>query len=120
MSVIRQIRADEVTEVVARNDGLLLLHFGSPLASSCELVHQQLEGLQPHFEGAIRFAEVHLPLQDTEMLSRFSIEEIPTLILFRGTREVERLEEILLPAELRELLEGCVSFYSGQSDSGAL
>lgn len=113
MSRIQTYSAAEFVPVVSRNEGLLLVHCGSPLASSCEFVRKELEDLAPVFEDQLRLVEVEVPLQDVEILRRYAIEEIPTLILFRGDQEVERLERILLPAELKEFLDDCLSFYGG-------
>ena len=120
MSNIRQIAAAEVTGVIAENRDLLLVHFGSPLASSCDFVHKQLEMVAPLYEDRLGIAEVELPLQDVDVLRRYAIEEIPTLILFRGEEEVERLESILLPEEFREFLETCCSFYAGHDATDEL
>ena len=70
MERIRTYKPDEVTLAVQQNEALLLLHFGSALASSCELIHRQLESLAPVFEGRVAFAEVELPLQDLELIQR--------------------------------------------------
>ena len=120
MAKIHTYTANEVVQVIAENRGLLLVHFGSPLASSCDFVHKELEMIAPVFEERLQLAEVELPLQDVEVLRRYSIEEIPTVILFRGATEVERLEQIFLPEEFREYLETCVSFYGGNESSDVL
>ncbi len=111
MKSLKSYRADEVAQAIDQNDGLFLVHFGSPLASSCEFVHKELELLASRFASAVTFGEVELPLQDLELIQRYRIEEIPTLILFHGDNEVERLERILLPEELCGFLEAAASFY---------
>lgn len=120
MSKIRNYTADEVVNVIEENRGLLLVHFGSPLASSCEFVRRELEMVAPTYSDRLGIAEVELPLQDVEVLRRYAIEEIPSLILFQGTEEVERLEKILLPDEFREFVESCCAFYGGHPPSDEL
>ncbi|MFQ5653841.1 MAG: thioredoxin family protein [Planctomycetota bacterium] len=108
------MRSEELVQFITENQGLLLVHFGSPLASACEFVHQELWQLAPELEERVRFATVELPLQDLELIQTYGIEEIPTLILFAGDREVERLRRIMLPEELKEFLDTCSSFYGGE------
>jgi thioredoxin-like negative regulator of GroEL len=120
MARIRTYSVDEVVRVIDENTGLILVHFGSPLASSCDFVRRELEMVAPIHESRLRLAEVELPLQDVEVLRRYSIEEIPTLILFSDRTEVERLERILLPEEFREFVESCLSFYGGNDSDDAL
>ena len=111
MERIRTYKPDEVTLAVQQNEALLLLHFGSALASSCELIHRQLESLAPVFEARIEFAEVELPLQDLELIQRFGIEDVPTIVLFQGSKEVERLDSVQTTEALHDFLEAAVSFY---------
>ena len=115
MERIQTYRSDEVNRVIDQNSGLLLVHFGSPLASSCEFLRKELELLAPRFEGRVLFGEV-APLEDLQLIGKYQIEEIPTLILFRGSTEVERLERLLLPEDLREFLVLAASFYLKESD----
>ena len=120
MSHVTTYSPDEIVQVIGRNSGLFLVHFGSPLASACEFVKQELEALAGQFDGSpIHFAEVELPLQDFELIQSYNLEEIPTLILFADDGEVERLERILLPEELKEFLETAMSFYGPAAEGPA-
>ena len=105
MERITTYRAGEVSDAIELNVGLLFIHFGSPLASSCDLVRKELERLAPSFEDRIEFAEVEIPLQDLDLIQKYGIETIPTLTLYQGSTEVERVERLMLEDELRELLE---------------
>lgn len=111
MERIKTYRPAEVTVAVQQNEALLLLHFGSALASSCELIHRQLESLAPIFEARVEFGEVELPLVDLELIQRFGIEDVPTLVLFHGSQEVERLDSVQTTEALTDFLEAAVSFY---------
>lgn len=110
MERVKSYRADEVSRAVEDNGGLLLLHFGSPLASACEMIRRQLETLAPLFDDQLEFGEVEA-LEDLELTQRYSIEEIPTLVLFRGNTEVERLGEVQTTESLRDFLDAALSFY---------
>lgn len=72
--------------------------------------------MAPLFEARLEFGEVEA-LQDLELNRRYSIEEIPTLVLFYKSQEVERIEEELPTEGLRDLLEAVISFY-GDAASG--
>ena len=111
MGRVQTFTADQVSRAIQGNRGLLLIHIGSSLASSCEVVRAELESLAPQFSGRVRFAELELPLQELELIQRFCIESLPTLILFKDRREVERLERLMLKEQLEEFLELSVSFY---------
>ena len=115
MPRVKTYKPDEVHQLVSDNGNLLLVHFGSTLASACEFVRQELEMLAPSYdESILKFAEVELPLQDFDLIQSYNLEEVPTLVLFAGAEEVERIERIFLPEELKEFLDLTVSFYYGQ------
>ena len=118
MEKVQSYTPDQVRRAVDENRGLLLLHVGSPLASSCEVVHQALENLaETQLGEQLEFAEVELPLQDLELIQKFSLETVPTLLLFQGSEEIERLEQLLQEDDLRDFLEIAVSFYSTPNSS---
>ena len=106
MDRIQTYSPDQVSQAIETNTSLLLIHFGSPLASSCEVVREGLEALAPDFQGRIAFGEVgELPLQDMEWIQRYSIESIPTLILFRGGTEDGRAVGAISADQLATLVD---------------
>ncbi|MDE0959629.1 MAG: thioredoxin family protein [Planctomycetota bacterium] len=94
-----------------QNDGLLLVHFGSPLVASCGFTQRSLALIAPEFLDQIKFCTIDIPLQEVQILRQYSLRVVPTLLLFDGDREIERLDRILLPAELRLFFRDAVAFY---------
>lgn len=111
MAKIKTYHGDEVMGVVRHNSGLLFVHFSSPLASSCEYVHDELEQLAPSLSDLIEIAEVEVPLQELEVIRTYGIEQIPTLLLFKGDEVVERVEQVLSADDLQVFLDDAVSYY---------
>jgi thioredoxin-like negative regulator of GroEL len=111
MSQFLFLDIEQLEQRLEFNDGLMLVHFGSPLVSSCSFAQRSLALIAPDFVGQLQIATVDVPLQDVKKLQKFSIRTVPTLVLFDGSREVERLDKILLPAELRFFLRDAMAFY---------
>lgn len=111
MSQFLFLDIDQLDQRLESNDGLMLVHFGSPLVSSCGFAQRSLALIAPDFVGQLQIATVDVPLQDVKKLQKFSIRTVPTLALFDGDREVERLDKILLPAELRLFLQDALAYY---------
>ena len=105
------LEIEELEEHLDRSDGLSLVHFGTPLVSACSFTQRSLALISPDFGQQVQFATVDVPLQEIDVLRQYSLRTVPTLVLFDGGREVERLERILLPAELRLFLQDAVAFY---------
>ena len=96
---------------IGQNQGLLLVHFTSSMVTSCSFMRRSLALIAPEFRGQIQFSEVEVRLQEVAFLRRYSIRTVPPLVIFDGNKEVERLERILLPAELRIFFKDSAAFY---------
>ncbi|MEM7263404.1 MAG: thioredoxin family protein [Planctomycetota bacterium] len=111
MHTIQNYSATEFLERTTPEAELELVHFSSPLFTGCKYVSSQLKNLAGSFGDRISFAEVTIELQKTELIREFEVEQLPTIVFLKGSTEVERLETLLAPDELREFLELCAGFY---------
>ena len=102
---------EQLEDRISSNEGLLLVHFTSSMVTSCSFMRRSLALIAPEFRDQLKFAEVEVRLQEVEYLRHYLIRTVPTLVIFDETREVERLERILLPAELRIFFKDTVAFY---------
>ena len=119
MEGVPSIEVAELEQRLAVTEDLLLVHFFSPLASGCHLLHTVLETVEPRFRELVEIVEVEVPLLELESVRSFRIREVPTLVVFNTQREVERLECIVSPEELSEFLEWTISFYGPISGKNA-
>ncbi|NCF98711.1 MAG: hypothetical protein GWP39_04280 [Planctomycetia bacterium] len=56
--------------------------------------------------------EVELQLTQIEVVQKYQVRSLPTILIFHENQIKERLERILLPAELRQFLQDTVSFHA--------
>ena len=120
MSKITSYNSSQIVEAIRGNTGLLFVHFASALASSCDVLRRELESSAPLFAGVVDFAEVEVSLSDMELIHAHRLEQIPTLVLYRGSEEVERLDALLGLEDLQQFLHDSVSYYLAEraSDGG--
>ncbi len=74
---------------VERSDIPMVVDFWAPWCGPCHMMAPAYEGAAKLLEPSIRFAKVNTD-QEQELAARFGIQSIPTLILFKGGREVAR------------------------------
>ena len=111
MQQVQTYSAAQFLDNMSRHSGFEFVHFSSPLFSGCEFISRQFRAFAKLFGQYLNFGEVSVELQHTELIRTFEVEQLPTLILLQDGSEVERLESLLSPQELRQILELCMSFY---------
>lgn len=75
---------------VGRSDLPLLVDFWAPWCSPCKMMAPIFSQAAAQLEPAMRLAKVNTE-EEQALAARFGIRSIPTLALFRGGREIDRV-----------------------------
>ena len=88
----------------ATGEGVCLVDFSAPWCGPCKAQDPIIETLAGDFDGRALIAEVDVS-ETREIAQRFGIQSIPTLVLFRGGREMERFVGLQPPEVLTDAIE---------------
>jgi len=102
----KPIRVDEASfeAEVLRSEGPVLVDFYADWCGPCRALAPIIEELAAELEGRLKVAKLNV--DENEALSvKYGVQSIPTLILFRDGKEVERIIGFLTKAELLGRLE---------------
>jgi thioredoxin 2 len=82
----------------------VLLDFWAPWCGPCRLVAPVLEDLAAELAGRIRIAKLNVD-ENPATSARFQVRSIPTLLIFKGGREIDRMVGAQSKSEISRRLE---------------
>ena len=99
-----------VTDVSFETDVLqsgvpVLVDFWASWCGPCKMVGPIVEELADDFAGKVKVCKLNVD-ENTKTAQAYGVMSIPTLILFKNGKEVDRVVGFRTKADLAELLEG--------------
>ncbi len=82
----------------------VLVDFYADWCGPCRAIAPIVEEIAAEYEGKLKVAKLDTD-KETELSMRFNVMSIPTLILFKGGREIERLIGAMPKRQLLTKLE---------------
>lgn len=82
-------------------DGIALLDFGAAWCGPCQSMLPMLERLEEELSTRVSFYSVDID-QDPSLAARQGVMSVPTILLFRDGKPVDRIVGLATGRELRE------------------
>lgn len=99
---------DDNFEAEVKNaQGVVLVDFFATWCGPCKMMAPVIDELSNEFEGKAKIGKLDVD-ENNKSASEFGVQSIPTLILFKDGKEVDRMIGFQSKEVLKEKLEGAV------------
>jgi thioredoxin 2 len=89
---------------VERSPLPVLVDFWAPWCGPCRMIAPSIDKLASEMAGRARFAKLNIDENPTTA-GRFNVSSIPTLLIMKSGREVDRIVGVQPPAEIARRLQ---------------
>ena len=87
---VREVSDQNFEQDVLQSERPVLVDFWAAWCAPCRMLAPTVEAVAEKYEGAARVVKLNVD-ENPSVSQRYGIKGIPTLILFRGGREEERV-----------------------------
>ena len=90
-------------ELLTASDLPVLVDFYATWCGPCKMMAPILEKVNQQIKGKLRIVKIDTD-RYPQLASRYNIEALPTLVLFKNGKPVGRIEGVIQPQQLEERL----------------
>jgi thioredoxin 1 len=98
------VKDAEFAQTVLQSDKPVVVDFWAPWCGPCRVIAPILDKLAGEYEGRLTIAKVNTD-EEVQNASQLGIQGIPTLIIFKGGKEVTRVVGSRPEAQYREVFD---------------
>jgi thioredoxin 1 len=104
MASIEHLTNDNIESNVLQAPGPIALDFYQAGCTPCRALEPRLERVAAQYLGQVRVYRVDLE-RDLSVAERFDVKSLPTVLMMRGGREIDRLDGLIREPELSAAFE---------------
>ena len=101
--MIKPLKGSEFAAKVLQAEGPVVLDFFQETCRPCHVLTPRLERVAGEYEGRLTVYRVDVD-EDMAVAERFGVMSLPTVLVFDGGKEVERLDGLIREEDLKAAL----------------
>ena len=87
---VKELDTQDVSEQNLKEAGTMFVDFWAPWCGPCRMVGPVVEQLAEEMAGKLSFGKINID-ENADAAMRYGVVSIPTMILFKDGKEVERI-----------------------------
>ena len=100
-----EVTSSDFAEKVLNASQLVLVNFYAEQSSSSQIQEPEFLAISKEYQDRITFAQTNVTTNDT-LVSPWHIDGVPTMVFFKGGKEIYRIKGIMMRDKLRRQIEG--------------
>ncbi len=96
---------EDFREKVLSSPKLVIVNFSVEQSTACKIQDPEFEAISKEYHNKVTFAKLRLSGQN-ELTNQLRVDNVPTLIFFKGGREIHRITGVVMRNRLRRQVEG--------------
>jgi len=101
MGWVREVKADDFKKEVLESDKPVLIDFWAEWCVPCKKIEPIIEELSEEFKNHVKFLRLNVD-ENPSIAYEYGIRGIPTLVLFKDGKQVDRIVGLTSRKELSE------------------
>lgn len=107
MAEVKTLTTDNFNQEVVQSPLPVMVDFWAPWCGPCKMVGPVVESLAADNEGKLVVGKVNVD-ENKELAAQFGIRGIPTLVIFKGGNEAQRIVGAQSKAQLQKAIDQVV------------
>lgn len=99
------ISNQDFAEKVLQAPQMVIVNFSSVGSSACQIFEPEFAAICQEYQDRVTFVQVEVDGNE-ELIQRYHIEGIPTLLFFKDGQEIHRIKGIVMRDKLRRQVRG--------------
>jgi len=97
----------DFAEKILQVEQMVLVNFSTENSGACQIQDPEFEAISKEYQGRVMFARINAE-KNGETREQWKIDGIPTIVFFKGGREINRIKGIIMRERLRRQIEGAL------------
>ncbi len=102
-----EVSKQDFAEKVLDAEQMVLVNFTAANSGACQIQDPEFEAVSKDYQGRVIFARLQTE-NNEELVNEWKIDGIPTIIFFKGGKEIYRIKGIIMRDRLRRQIEGAL------------